>query len=186
MTEATYIGITNAIIALIGTMFTGIMAYLMAKLNQQGKIAFINAVMAAEKAKAAKEMFDASRVETSEKLLQAAKEVQKVKDALDVTRIKTSEKLDEAAEAANEIGIALTGNHGMTSKKLESMEATGVANHILANKNTEIQLKLNAELSQELADLTKDPRHIAKAAIAWETLKQHNKQQIIADEKEAE
>lgn len=110
MTEAVMLSIITGILSLVSTIFTGIMTYLITKLNMT-------------------------------------------------------------------IKIATTSVDG----KLNNLETLGKTTHVLVNSNFGVQLKLNAMLSRELANVTLKKVHEDAAVVSEEAYNRHQVGQSIVD-----
>lgn len=100
------LAIANSFIALIGTMFTGVMAYLMTKLNQKQAQASVKADEAALKAEEVKANLAVAAAVTEKKLERAAGKVEEVKNTLEAAveaRVASDAQLDEVKLLLQEI-----------------------------------------------------------------------------------
>lgn len=86
---------------------------------------------------------------------------------------KAAEDAAHAAEKVEGVRLNLEGNQRQVTGQLESIEQTGKDTHTLVNNKMAIQLKINADKSRRLAEITKDPADILEALEAERMLDEH-------------
>lgn len=99
-------------------------------------------------------------------------------------------KANDTSDKVAEVKVDLARSSQNTGEKLDNIEKTGEKVHTLVNSNMGVQLKLNASLSRQVANLTSDPKAKAEATKAAELaeslLSEHEKKQAVVDNKEAQ
>jgi len=159
MSDVTQIVIAS--LALVTTIFTGVMAYLMAKLNNKAT---------------------AAAVKVDEVAVAADKTDKKV-DQVAIQATKAATKVEAVA-------TALVEQNDATSAKLDGLATVAHDTHTLVNSNMAVQLRLNSVVTRRLADMTKGtPAGLEdeKAAnLAASLLKEHESKQAIVDHKTSE
>jgi hypothetical protein len=103
MSDQAVVSLITAVVSLIGTMFTGILTYLMARLNARAAVA----------AKAVEQV--------SERAAVAATAVEQVKKDLSTSQDVVNEKLDKAQETADKTHTLVNSNMGAQLKMHASL-----------------------------------------------------------------
>ena len=196
MSDAIVINIASGMIALVGTMFTGIMAYLMARLNKQAEAAAVEVeeVKSTLARTGAATELKVEEVKSTLARTGAATElkVEEVKSTLARTGAATELKVEEVKSTLARTGTAtelkveevkstLARTGAATELKLIEIANVGIAVHTLVNSNMGVQLKLNAVVSRRLAEITKDRADLAAAELAQGLLHEHEAKQAIVD-----
>jgi hypothetical protein len=168
MSDAVQIQVATMVCALIGTIFSGVMTYLMAKLKQQqGEAAVKVAEVARKQDVAASKVAEVARKQdvATEKVAEVATKVADVavkQDAAVAVAAAVADRQDAATAKTAEIAESLTINTAVTK-----------ATHKLVNGGHYNLLKKYARAVRRLADLHKDPNDMHEAIAAEEALARH-------------
>lgn len=149
-----------ALISLAGVIVSGVMTVLLAMLNHGQHKAAAAVTEVATK-------LDESTTVTEEKLE------------------KTAVAVEKTAEAVEGVSTALTENTTAIDQKLSDIAKTSVDTHKLVNSQMSVQLELNLTLSQQIYEMTTDPKmkELAKKAVdrAQANLDEHVRRQAVVD-----
>lgn len=186
--------VATALIALLGTVFTGVMAYLMAKLNQKQALAAIKVEAVAVKADAVATKVEAVAVRVeeaasvaSDKADAVASKAEVVAAKADVVAAKVDEaavKVSEVATKVEEVKVTLEASTTLSDAKLDAIARVADATHALVNSNMAAQLKISAIALRRVAEMTSNPKDIAMAELADKNLADHEAQQAVVDSKQ--
>jgi hypothetical protein len=160
-----------AVISLIGTALTGVMAIFLAKVSANTKSTVVSTEatrVAAVEAKEAVAVVAEKAATVAEKAEKAAESVETVRTDLRKQEVVTAQRLDAIAQV------------GIESAKV------GRSSHVLLNANMGVQLKIAAVALRRVADITKDRADIQNAELAEHAYAEHMKQQAVVDKQAAE
>jgi hypothetical protein len=98
-------------------------------------------------------------------------------------------KADTVAEKVEQVRVDQVKTNEVQVGKLTKIEETGEKVHTLVNSNMGVQLRLNAALSRQVANLTINPEEkeaaIRAAELAESLLHEHEIKQTVVDRKDA-
>jgi hypothetical protein len=154
------IQIVAMVLTTVGTIFTGIMAYLMAKLNADQKLRSEQAAAAVRK--------------VARRAGRAAKRVEEVKQTLLDTTSVNYRKLGQLQKSIMSTAAA-------SNVKLDDIAVMSNGTHKLVNSAMIVQLKISAMALRRVADLTEDPRDIEAAELAEQLLREQLVRQASVD-----
>lgn len=165
------IQIVTGVVSLLGTVFTGVMAYLMAKLNKKA---------------------DAAAIETEVVKTELVKTQNITEDKLNKIVDVSSQAQEQAKKIANTAMVAaqvakvktnqlIQGGCGR-SDKIDELIQTSDKIHTLVNSSMAKQLELNVRVSELLAEITKQPADIEAVQVAKDLLDEHNRRQAHVDQ----
>ncbi len=160
MTDSVVMQIAGMVLTLVGTIFTGVMAYLMAKLNADQKVRALEVAMSVRR--------------VARRAQGAAKKVEEVKQTLVETTAVNYRKLGNLQRSV----AAAAASSDM---KMDELATVANGTHKLVNSAMIVQLKISAMALRRVASLTDDPRDLEAADLAEQLLNEQIEKQKLVD-----